>query len=67
MEYFTKWFEAYAIPNKVAKAIVQVLIRKFVSRIGVDSDRGRNFQRELFRSKYEKLGIPKTRTTGLHP
>lgn len=71
MDYFTKWVEAYAIPNQEATTVADVLIGEFISRFGVPlelhSDQGRNFESELFRNLCERLGIRKTRTTALHP
>lgn len=71
MDYFTKWVEAYALPNQEAATIADVMVKEFVSRFGVPlelhSDQGRNFESELFQNLCELLGIRKTRTTPLHP
>ncbi len=34
-DYFTKWVEAYALPNQEAVTVAEVLFREFVSRFGV--------------------------------
>lgn len=71
MDYFTKWAEAYALPNQEATTVADVLIKEFISRFGVPrelhSDQGRNFESEIFQRMCEVLGIHKTRTTALHP
>lgn len=71
MDYFTKWTEAYAIPNQEAVTIAKVLVTEFFSRFGVPlelhSDQGRNFESALFQRVCKLLGIRKTRTTPLHP
>lgn len=71
MDYFTKWPEAYAIPNQEATTVAQVLVEQFFSRFGVPlrlhSDQGRNFESCVFRECCQILGIEKTRTTPMHP
>ena len=52
MDYFTKWVEAYAIPNQEAVTVADVLINQLISRFRVPlelhSDQGRNFESEVF-------------------
>lgn len=71
MDYFSKWPEAYAIPNMEAKTVARVIVDQWVSRFGVPlqlhSDQGRNFESAVFKDVCEILGIDKTRTTPLHP
>ena len=71
MDYFSKWPEAYALPNQKAVTVTNVLVSKFFSWFGVHgelhSDQGRNFQSSMFQEVYTLLGIHKTRTTALHP
>ena len=71
MDYFTKWPEAYALPNQEAQTIAKVLVDQFVSRFGapaqLHSDQGRNFESQVFTEMCKLLGIEKTRTTPLHP
>ena len=47
VDYFTKWPEAYPLPNQEASTVADILVREFVSRFGVPmklhSDQGRNF------------------------
>ena len=71
MDYFTKWPEAYAIPNQEATTVARVLVDQFFTRFGVPfelhSDQGRNFESKVFRECCNLLGIRKTRTTPLRP
>ena len=70
-DYFTKWMEAYALPNQVAKMCATKLIEEFICRFGVPrylhSDQGRNFESLLFKEMCEIWEINKTRTSPLHP
>lgn len=70
-DYFTKWPEAYALPNQEATTVAEVLVREYVCRYGVPlelhSDQGRNFRSNVFKEMCALLGIKKTRTTPLHP
>ena len=70
-DYFSKWMEAFAIPNQEATTVARVLVDEFVARFGIPrqihSDQGRNFESKVFQEMCEALGIDKTRTTPLHP
>jgi transposase InsO family protein len=70
MDYFTKWPEAYAIPNQETATVAEALVTNFC-RFGVPrelhSDQGCNFQSRLMQEVLECLGVNKTRTTPLHP
>ena len=70
-DYFTKWTEAYAIPDQEAKTVAQKIVDEFVCRFGVPTiihtDQGRNFEAKLFSEMCELLGVDKTRTTPYHP
>ena len=50
-DYFTKWIEAYPLPNQEANTIARVLVEQFICRYGVPkelhSDQGRNFESNL--------------------
>lgn len=71
MDYFTKWPEAYALPNHEAETEAEVLVGQFFTRFGVPrelhSDQGREFESRVFHECCELLGIHKTRTTPLRP
>ena len=70
-DYFSKWTEAYAIPNQEATTVARVLVEEFVAGFGIPkqihSDQGRNFQLKVFQEMCKSLGMDKTRTTPLHP
>lgn len=71
MDYFSKWVEAYALPNQEAATIADALVQNWICRFGVPlelhSDQGRNFESALFQELCRVLNIHKTRTTALHP
>ena len=70
-DYFTKWMEAYAIPDQQAETVATKVVQEFVCRFGVPlelhSDQGRNFESTVFREMCKILGITKTRTTAYNP
>ena len=70
-EYFTKWMEAYPMPNMEAGTVADIFVHHFVSHFGVPdilhTDQGRNFESNLLKEVYQLLGIVKTRTTPYHP
>ena len=70
-DYFTKWMEAYPVPNTEAGTVANVFVHHFVSRFGVPdvlhTDQGRNFESTLMKEVCQLLGIVKTRTTPYHP
>jgi hypothetical protein len=70
MDYFTKWQEAYAIPNQEASTMAEALVTNFCC-FGIPrelhSDQGRNFESHLQQEILQRLGVSKTRTTPLHP
>ena len=70
-DYFTKWTEAYAIPNQEALTVATKLVDEFLCRFGapetLHSDQGRNFESAVIRELCALLDIRKTRTTPYHP
>ena len=68
---FSKWVEAFPIPNQEAETVARVLVRELFCRYGcpsvIHSDQGRNFESRLFKEVCQHLNIDKTRTTGYHP
>ena len=52
MDYFSKWPEAYALPNQEAVNVADVLVPQFFTRFGVPaelhSDQGRDFESRVF-------------------
>ena len=70
-DYFTKYAEAYAVPDQTAQTAADVLVTQWICRYGVmdvlHSDQGRNFESELFKEVCDLLGIHKTRTSRFRP
>ena len=70
-DYFTRWMEAYAIPNQEATTIAQKLTDELFFRFSppeqLHSDQGCQFESELMLEVCKLLGIRKTRTTSYHP
>ena len=68
-DYFTKWVEAYSIPDQ--DTVAERFVNDSVCRYGVPrqlhTDQGSNFQSNLFKEMCDLLGIDKTRTTPFHP
>ena len=70
-DYFTKWVEAYPMPNMEAKTVAELFVHHFISRFGVPdilhTDQGRNFESSLLKETCQLLGMQKTRTSPYHP
>ncbi|CAI8036691.1 Retrovirus-related Pol polyprotein from transposon 412 [Geodia barretti] len=68
---FTKWAEAYAIPNQEATTIANKLVNEMLLRFSppeqLHSDQGRQFESTLIAEICKCLGIHKTQTTPYHP
>lgn len=67
IEPFTKWAEAYAIPNKEAATVARVIVEQVICRLGqplaILSDRGREVDGNIMREICRLLGVDKLRTT----
>jgi hypothetical protein len=61
MDYFTKWPEAYAIPNQEASTVEEALVTNFFCRLGVPrelhGDHGRNFEYRSIEEVLQRLGV----------
>eukprot|EP00731_Ephydatia_muelleri_P019115 Em0011g1155a len=70
-DYFTKWVEAYPMPNMEAKTVAELFVNHFIARFGVPdvlhTDQGRNFESTLLKETCLLLGVQKTRTSPYHP
>jgi transposase InsO family protein len=70
-DYFTRWVEAYAIPNQEAVTVAQKLVDELFCRFStpeqLHSDQGRQFESDLIAEVCRILKIHKTRTTPYHP
>ena len=71
MDYFTRWAEAYPLPNQEAATVAQKLTQEmffwFSPPEQLHSDQGRQFESELIAEICKLLQICKTRTTPYHP
>ena len=70
-DYFTKWTEAYPLPDQKAETVAIALIDNFITRFGlpkeIHTDQGRDFESKIVQEMCVLLGIHKTRTTPWHP
>lgn len=70
-DYFSKWVEAYPLPDEQAVTVAEVFTSEWVCRFGapqtLHSDQGTNFESQVFQKMCELLGIEKTRTTSFRP
>ncbi|XP_060758004.1 uncharacterized protein LOC132868818 [Neoarius graeffei] len=71
IDQFTRWVEAFAVPDQGAETTAKKLVYEFIARFGspleLHTDQGRNFESCLFQSVCRLLQITKTRTTPYHP
>jgi len=71
VDAFTKWVEAYTLPDQEASTCMTAVYNGFFSRFGLSrqlhSDQGRNVESALVRELCTFTGIHKTRTTPFHP
>ena len=70
-DYFSKWMEAYPIPNQEASTVARKLVNELFCRFSVPeqlhSDQGKQFESALLKEICKILNIAKTRTTAHHP
>ena len=70
-DYFSKWSQAFALPDHTAKTVAETFVTKWVALWGcplsLHTDQGRDFESTLFKETCNLLGIDKTRTTPYHP
>jgi len=71
MDGFTKWAEAFPIRNHTAPTVARVLVQQVFSRVGTPrrilTDRGAEFESDLFRELCRWFGIDKVRSTSYQP
>ena len=71
VDSFSRWAEAYALPDAEAATCMTALYNNFFSRFGLPrqlhSDQGKNFESKLFQEMCRLTGVNKTRTTPFHP
>ena len=70
-DYFSKWTEAFALPDHQAITVADTLVTELFLRFGVPrilhSDQGSEFQSELIKEVCRLLEIQQTRTTPYRP
>ena len=71
VDQFTKWVECIPLPSQTAEETARAAINEFFSRFGypfqIFTDRGTNFESNLFKQICERLQVHKTRTTPFRP
>ena len=70
-DYFTRWMEAYPIPNQEAKTVARIVTDEFFFRFSIPeqlhTDQGRQFESELILEICKSLNVRKSHTTPYHP
>ena len=70
-DYFSRWVEAYGIPNQEAVTVATKLVDELFCRFSIPeqihSDQGRQFESNLVQEICKLLHVNKTRTTPYHP
>ena len=71
VDRFTRWPEAIPLTTITSEAVAHAFISGWISRFGVPSsivtDRGRQFESQLWNNLMALLGIKRSRTTSYHP
>ena len=70
-DYFTRYTEAYPIPNQEAATVANKVVEEFFFRFSpperLHSDQGQNFESAIVTEVFKLLGVEKSRTTPYHP
>ena len=70
-DYFSKYTEAYALPDHTAQKVARVVVEQWICRYGVPriihNDQGRDFESHLFTEMCRLLDIEKTKTCPYRP
>ena len=71
IDRYTRWPEAFPLTDATAESIARALVSGWIARFGVPSsittDRGQQFESELWRQLMYLLGTRRIRTTAYHP
>jgi len=70
-DYFTKWADAFPIRNQEASTVAKVLVDRVFAYLGtliqILTDRGSNFESQLFAELLKRLEVDHVRTTAYKP
>jgi len=70
-DHFTRWMEAFPLPDQQAERVAGKLVHEFMSRFGIPleihTDQGRNFESSLFKEICRLFEVKKTRSTPYRP
>ena len=70
-DHFTRWMEAYPVPDQQAETVARRFVLDYVSRLGTPlklvSDQGRQFMSDVMKDVSRLLQIAQTRTTPYRP
>ena len=71
VDCFTRWTEAFPLPDKTAQSVADAFFNQVVCRFGmpsvIHSDQGREFENKIMQELCLLGGAHKTRTTPYHP
>ena len=70
-DHFTKWADAFPIGNQEASTVAKVLVEHMFASLGTPiqilTDRGSNFESQLFAELLKRLEVDHVRTTAYKP
>ena len=67
--YFSKYTEAYPLPDTSARSVADMLVDRWLTKYGfpLHSDQGREFENRVIHDISRLMGSVKTKTTPYHP